>query len=78
MIFISGPAIARRYALTRKWAHEHLHRGTFGRTITLNGIIYARLEAVEAYSGEPFSQPQLRAAVADFPDRMIILDGELS
>jgi hypothetical protein len=76
MILISGPTIAKRYAASRKWAFQHLARGTFGPTITLNGIIYARLQDVEAYSGEPFSEPQLAAAVAGYTDRMITLDGE--
>jgi hypothetical protein len=30
MILISGPAIGGLCLHTRKWAHEHMHRGSFG------------------------------------------------
>ncbi len=30
MILISSPAIGRLCLHTRKWAHEHMHRGSFG------------------------------------------------
>jgi hypothetical protein len=76
MILISGPIIARRHAASRKWAFQHLARGTFGRTVTLNGIHYASLEAVENYTGLPFSEPQLAAATAGYADRVVVLDGE--
>jgi hypothetical protein len=49
MVLISGPVIAKLALRTRKWAHEHMRRGTFGPlTVDSYGVLYADLIAVSA------------------------------
>lgn len=60
MILISGPAIGKLCARTRKWAHERLHRGSFGAVIRgPGGVLYADLSGVEQYTGLQFTADQL-------------------
>ena len=70
---ISGPAIAALHHRTRKWANDHLNRGTFGKIVTCRHVVYATLEAVERAAGETFSVEQLAMAAAGNPDRIINL-----
>jgi len=64
MVMISGPVIAKLALRTRKWAHEHMRRGTFGPVIVHDGVLYAALAAVEHALGETFSAAQIAAAGA--------------
>jgi hypothetical protein len=62
---ISGPTIGKLCGRTRKWAHEHLHRGSFGPIIEgQGGVLYADLIAVEDFVGSRFTKEQLAAAAA--------------
>lgn len=74
MILISGPAIARLCLRTRKWAHEHLRRQSFGPVIEHNGIIFAQLPEVESHIGQRFTAEQLKAAAAGYPDRILKIE----
>jgi len=75
MILVSGPTIGKLCARTRKWAHEHMHRGSFGKiTRGPAGVLYAELGAVEHYSGLRFSPAQLEAAREGMGDRIIITE----
>ena len=71
--FISGPAIAALHHRTRKWANDHLNRGTFGKILTCRHVVYAELTAVELAAGETFSVEQLAKAADGKPNRIIIL-----
>ena len=75
MTLISGPVIAKLALRTRKWAHEHMRRGTFGPlTVDSCGVLFADCAAVERRLGGPITQAQLdRAAWADIPARIIIV-----
>jgi hypothetical protein len=74
MILISGPAIACLCLHTRKWAHEHLQRGSFGPvTRGPNGVLYAELRWVEAHAGITFGEAQIAHAINGYPDRRIVL-----
>ena len=73
---VSGPTIGRLCQRTRKWAHEHLHRGSFGPiTRGEGGVFYADLGAVEAFVGSRFSEEQVAVAAArnDKPARVITI-----
>jgi hypothetical protein len=62
MILISGPSIARLALHTRKWAHEHLRRGTFGPiTIGSDGVLYAEVTNVEHALKQPITAERLAA-----------------
>ena len=62
---ISGPTIGKLCGRTRKWAHEHLHRGSFGPiTRGRGGVLYAEVDAVEDFVGARFTDEQLAAATA--------------
>jgi len=63
MVLISGLAIARLCLHTRKWAHEHMRRGSFGPVTEHNGMVFAQLPAVERHVGEHFNATQLARAV---------------
>ena len=52
MVLISGPVIAKLALRTRKWAHEHMRRGTFGPlTVDSSGVLFAELSSVERRLG---------------------------
>jgi hypothetical protein len=73
---ISGPTIGKLCGRTRKWAHEHLHRGSFGPvTKGRGGVLYAKLTGVEAFVGSRFTAEQLTAATArtDKPARLLTI-----
>jgi hypothetical protein len=76
MILISGPGIAACSLRTRKWAHEHLRRGTFGRVTSLNGVLYAELPNVERALGKTITEAQLAQAAKGAPDRILTLATE--
>jgi hypothetical protein len=73
MVLISGPAIAKLCLRTRKWAHEHLRRGSFGLVIEHDGTIFAELPAVELHSGMHFTAEQIEAAVGGYSTRKLTL-----
>jgi hypothetical protein len=73
MILISGPVIAKLCLHTRKWAHEHLRRGSFGPVTEHNGVLYAPLPNVERHAGETFSETRLALAVDGKPDRVLTI-----
>jgi hypothetical protein len=74
MILISGPAIARLSLHTRKWAHAHLHRGSFGPvTRGPGGVLYASLAGVEKFCDRQFDRAEIGRAVAGQPDRILKL-----
>jgi len=75
MILVSGSTIARLYGgRTRKWAHEHLRRGSFGPiTVAPDGVLFAALSGVEAYAGRSFTAAQL--AAAGVPQMEGVIDG---
>jgi hypothetical protein len=62
MILVSGPVIAKLCLRTRKWAHEHLRRGSFGRVLEHNGVLFAELREIEQHVGTTFDQAQIVAA----------------
>jgi hypothetical protein len=59
IVFVSGPVIARLALRTRKWAHEHLRRGSFGPVFEQNGVLFAGLDRVEKRCGRQFSYAQI-------------------
>jgi hypothetical protein len=71
---VSGSLIARLCLHTRKWAHEHLRRGSFGPVIERNGVLFAELAGVEQHLGLSFDQAQIVAAGR--PDQYVILNEE--
>ena len=74
MTLISGPVIAKLALRTRKWAHEHMRRGTFGPlTVDSCGVLYADLAAVERRLGGPITRAQLDRAAGGIPARIIIV-----
>jgi hypothetical protein len=73
---ISGPTIGKLCGRTRKWAHEHLHRGSFGPiTRGAGGVLYAELTAIDGFVGSKFTAEQLAAATAreDKPARLFTI-----
>ena len=74
MTLISGPVIAKLALHTRKWAHEHMRRGTFGPlTVDGCGVLYADSAAVARRLGGPITQAQLERAAGGIPARIIIV-----
>ena len=74
---ISGPAVAKLCARTRKWANQHMHRGSFGKiTEGRNDVLYVDLTAVERYAGQKFTAAQLVDAREGFADRVINITEE--
>jgi hypothetical protein len=71
MIWLSGPVIARLALHTRKWAHAHLRRGSFGPVVERGGVIYAGLAGVEQHIGKSFSPDQLMRAAAGRLDHVL-------
>ena len=85
MILVSGPTIARLNLHTRKWAHEHMQRGSFGPVTRVpvagyaEGVLYAELAAVERFCGRQFDQTEIDQAVDGKPDRILtITDREVA
>jgi hypothetical protein len=74
MTLISGPVIAKLALCTRKWAHEHLRRGTFGPVIEHSGVLYAEVSNVERALGETLPQAQLVQAAGGKPDRILTIE----
>jgi hypothetical protein len=73
---ISGPTIGKLCRRTRKWAHEHLHRGSFGPiTRGAGGVLYTELTGVEDFVQSRFTADQLAAATArdDKPARLLTI-----
>ena len=63
MVLISGPVIAKLALRTRKGAHEHMRRGSFGPlTVDSCGVLFADLAAVERRLGGPITRAQLDRA----------------
>jgi hypothetical protein len=74
MVLISGPVIAKLALRTRKWAHEHMRRGSFGPlTVDGCGVLFADLGAVERRLGGPITQTQLERAAGGNPARVITI-----
>lgn len=77
MILISSPAIARLNLHTRKWAHEHMRRGSFGAIIRVpvagyaGGVLYATLAGVERFCGRQFDQTEIDRAADGKPNRIL-------
>jgi hypothetical protein len=71
MLLLSGPVIARLALHTRKWAHAHLRRGSFGPLIERDGMLYAGLAGVEQHIGKSFTPDQLMRAAAGKLDRVL-------
>ena len=77
MILISSPAIARLNLHSRKWAHEHMQRGSFGPVTRMAvagyvaGMLYAELAGVERFCGRQFNQAEIDRAVDGRPDRIL-------
>ncbi len=76
MILISGPVIAKLAFRTRKWAHAHLRRGSFGPVTVINGVLYAEQRGVEREVGETFSAARLALAAQGKPDRILAISVE--
>ena len=74
MVLISGPVIAKLALRTRKWAHEHMRRGSFGPlTVDSSGVLYADLAAVERRLGGPITRAQLEGAAGGISARIITI-----
>ena len=74
MVLISGPVIAKLALRTRKWAHEHMRRGTFGPlTVDSSGVLFADLAAVERRLGGPITRAQLERAAGGIAARIITI-----
>ena len=74
MVLISGPVIAKLALRTRKWAHEHMRRGSFGSlTVDSCGVLFADLGAVERRLGGPITQAQLDRAAGGISARIITI-----
>jgi hypothetical protein len=74
MVLISGPVIAKLALRTRKWAHEHMRRGSFGLvTVDSCGVLFADLAAVERRLGGPITRAQLDRAAGGISARIIIV-----
>jgi hypothetical protein len=74
MILISGPMIGRLCGHTRKWAHEHLHRGSFGPvTLGPGGVLYAPLANVETFTCLTFTPDQIARAAEGRAKRLITI-----
>jgi hypothetical protein len=75
MVLISGPVIAKLALRARKWAHEHMRRGSFGPlTVDSSGVLYADLAAVERrLGGPPITRAQLEGAVGGISARIITI-----
>jgi hypothetical protein len=73
MILVSGPAIAKLVLRTRKSAHEHIRRGSYGAVREIDGVLYAELGGVEARLGRKFSPEQLERARDGKPGRVLTL-----
>ena len=74
MVLISGPVIAKLALRTRKWAHEHMRRGTFGPlTVDSFGVLYADLATVERRLGGPITPAQLERAAGGISARIITI-----
>ena len=74
MTLISGPVIAKLALRTRKWAHEHMRRGSFGPlTVDACGVLFADLAAVERRLGGPITPARLDRAAGGNPARIIIV-----
>jgi hypothetical protein len=72
MVLISGPVIAKLALRTRKWAHEHMRRGSFGPlTVDSFGVLFADLATVERRLGGPITQAQLERAAGGNPARIV-------
>ena len=72
MVLISGPVIAKLALRTRKWAHEHMRRGTFGPlTVDSCGVLFAELSSVESRLGGPITPAQLDRAAGGISARII-------
>jgi len=70
---IAGPAIARLVLRSRKWAHEQICKGRFGRPIWRAGILYVELAQVERRIGAGFNSAQLEAACDGYRDRILTI-----
>jgi hypothetical protein len=71
MILVSGPAIAKLVMRTRKSAHEHIRRGSYGTVREIDGVLYAELGSIEARLGRTFSPEQLELARDGKPGRVL-------
>ena len=74
MVLISGPVIAKLALRTRKWAHEHMRRGSFGPlTVDSCDVLFADLAAVERRLGGPITRAQLDRAAGGISARIITI-----
>jgi hypothetical protein len=73
MTLISGPVIAKLALRTRKWAHEHMRRSTFGPVVERDGMIYAELSGIERCLGGPITRAQLDRAAGGISARIITI-----
>jgi hypothetical protein len=79
MILVSGPTIARLGLHTRKWAHAHMQRGSFGAVIRVpvagyaDGVLYAELNGVERFLDRQFNQAEIDRAADGKPDRILTI-----
>lgn len=74
MILGSSPLIGRLCGHTRKWAHQAIRRGAFGRVTKCKGVLYVDLRRVENYCGLIFTEAQLVRAAEGLPDRLLCID----
>ncbi|MGB7834210.1 MAG: hypothetical protein WBL84_18575 [Xanthobacteraceae bacterium] len=73
MVLISGPVIAKLALRTRKWAHEHMRRGSFGAvTVDSCGVLFADFAEVNRCLG-PITQAQLERAAGGIAGRIITI-----
>jgi hypothetical protein len=76
MIWISGPVIAGLELRTRKSAHEHIRRGSYGEAREVSGVLYVALPGVEARKGRKVAPEQLALAADGKPGRILTLPHE--
>jgi hypothetical protein len=73
MNLISGPAIARLFVRTRKWANDATNRAAFGPVTARRGVHFVSLTAVERHAGRTFTQAHIELAADGVPDRVLNL-----
>ena len=77
--FISGPTISRLTGTPRMTVNDRLRAGSYGptfRTFRRGRIVFADVEGVEYFHGVPFTDAQLEAAIAGYPERIITIPTE--
>jgi hypothetical protein len=75
MVLVSGPTIARLGMHSRACVFKQIQRGAYGPiTRGPGGVLFVALVEVENFYGRKFDQAEIDRAVANQPDRILIVD----